>query len=131
MHHKSRAWDDTLKTMFDRIDHILEDRYGGVWDLRQNRPARGKTANPEADGLFNVGAFFTPGYGSKHGRGYLVEIILATDQPVAPDKREEIESQVLELLRRFLPEYFPGRLLEVVRDGSMYKIRGDLSLGMV
>jgi hypothetical protein len=131
VHPKSTQGDMTMKTLFDRIDHILEERYGGTWDLRSNRPARGQTSNPEADWLFNIGAAFIPGYGSQHGRGYLGEIILATAQPVDPGQREEIEQSVLELLWQYLPEYFPGKQLEVVRDGAMYKIRGDLSLGMV
>lgn len=117
--------------MFDRIDAILEDKYHKHWRLRRNRPKRGETANPEADGLFNVGAIFTPGYGSEVGKGYLVDITLATDAPVQTEDLEEIELLVLDLLRRFLPEYFPERLLEVDRDGSMYKIHGDLSLGTI
>ena len=44
---------------------------------------------------------------------------------------EAIELEVLELLRRFLPEHFPERRFEVGREGRMYKIRGDLSLGEV
>jgi len=130
-HPKTIEWDARMKTMFDRIDTILEDRYHNHWRLRRNRPKRGETANPEADGLFNVGAVFTPGYGSKIGRGYLVDITLATDAQVLPEQREEIEKLVLELLRDFIPEYFPERQLEVSRDGSSYKIHGDLSLGMV
>ncbi|PKL24132.1 MAG: hypothetical protein CVV47_10230 [Spirochaetae bacterium HGW-Spirochaetae-3] len=128
-HPKMKEWDDCLKSMFDRIDRILEDRYGGSWKLRRNRPERGSTANPEADGLFNVGVFFTPGYGSEHGRGYLVEIILATEDAVPARKREEIEESVRDLLLEFLPEYLPDRKLYVDRDGSMYKIHGETGLG--
>ena len=128
-HPKTIEWDDSMKAMFDRIDGILEERYRGAWKVRRNRPLLGETSNPEADGLFNVGAFFTPGYGSELGRGYLVDITLATEAAVPQAEREEIELLVLDLLRRYLPEYFPGRGLEVDRDGSMYKIHGDLSLG--
>ncbi|TFG82299.1 MAG: hypothetical protein E4H20_07950 [Spirochaetales bacterium] len=128
LHPKSIEWDESMKALFDRIDSILEDRYGGEWRLKRNRPARGATSNPEADGLFNVGSFFTPGYGSKFGRGYLVEIALATNEPVKSEVREEIELLVLDLVRRSLPEFFPGRELYVDRDGSMFKIYGDLSL---
>ncbi|HOX91635.1 MAG TPA: hypothetical protein PLC54_01850 [Spirochaetales bacterium] len=131
MHPKTAAWDDRLKSMFDEIDHELEDHYHGHWTLRRNRPARGQTANPEADGLFNVGVFFTPGYGSTLGRGYLVEIILATEEPVHPEAREAVESHALMLLREKLPIHFPERTLYVDRDGSMYKIHGDFSLGGV
>jgi len=120
-----------MKEMFDRIDSILENRYSGSWKLRRNRPERGTTANPEADGLFNVGVFFTPGYGSTIGRGYLVEIVLASDEAVPRAKREEIELFVRDLLVEFLPIYFPDRKLSVDRDGSMYKIHGELGLGRV
>ncbi|HOZ72059.1 MAG TPA: hypothetical protein PLQ29_03365 [Spirochaetales bacterium] len=128
-HPKTIAWDSQLKAMFDRIDHELEDAYGGRWTLRRNRPERGATSNPEADGLFNVGTFFTPGYGSELGRGYLVEVILATDEAVPAAQRNEIEERVRDLLLDYLPEYFPDRRLSVDRDGSMYKIHGETSLG--
>lgn len=130
-HPKTVEWDARMKAMFDRIDAILEDKYHNHWRLRHNRPKRGETANPEADGLFNVGAIFTPGYGSKIGRGYLVDITLATEAQVPPEQREAIEILVLDLLESFIPEFFPDRELEVSRDGSMYKIHGDLSLGSV
>ncbi len=130
-HPKTIAWDKQLKAMFDRIDHDLEGRYSGSWKLRHNRPERGTTANPESDGLFNVGVFFTPGYGSEQGRGYLVEIILATEEPVPARKREEIELLVRDLLVEYLPAYFPDRNLSVDRDGSMYKIHGDTGLGSI
>ena len=128
-HPKSMEWDARLKAMFDVLDADLEDRFSGRWSLRTNRPTRGETSNPEADGLFNVGAFFTPGYGSKHGRGYLVEIVVATEENVGDDERREVESYASETLRRLLPKHFPERRLELDRDGNMYKIRGDLSLG--
>lgn len=131
MHAKMNAWDDRLKELFDRIDAELEERYHGAWALRRNRPALGETTNPEADGLFNIGAVFTPGYGSAYGRGYLVDITLATAEEPGAQKRREIEEQVAALLERLLPEYFPDRELTLSRDGSMYKIHGDLSLGPV
>jgi hypothetical protein len=130
-HAKMKDWDDRLKELFDRIDAELEERYHGAWALRRNRPALGETSNPEADGLFNIGAVFTPGYGSAIGRGYLVDITLASSEEPGPEKRAEIESHVVRLLESLLPEYFPGRSLKLSRDGSMYKIHGDLSLGSV
>lgn len=128
-HPKMVAFDERMKAMFDRVDAILEDRHGGRWRLRRNRPARGETANPEADGLFNLGVFFDPGFGSALGRGYLVDIDLAAGEELDPAEREAIELEVLGLLRAFLPEHFPERRLEVDRDGKLYKIHGDLSLG--
>jgi hypothetical protein len=131
MHPKLAAWDRTMKTMFDQIDKILEDRHGHKWKLRRNRPERGETANPQADGLFDVGVFFTPGYGSEYGRGYSLKITLATEEKVASGERESIEQEVLDLVEKFLPEYFPNRELDIVKDGKMYKLIGDLSLGKV
>lgn len=128
-HPKTVEFDGRMKAMFDRIDAIMEERHGGRWRLRRNRPAGGETSNPEADGLFNLGVFFDPGFGSRLGRGYLVEIDLAAGEEIPPAAREEIEGEVLDLLRRFLPEHFPERRLEVRREGGMYKIHGDLSLG--
>ncbi|MBP7262619.1 MAG: hypothetical protein KBB32_00450 [Spirochaetia bacterium] len=129
-HPKAQAWDRSVKALFDELDAVLESRYAGRWKLRRNRPARGKTSNPEADGLFNVGVFFTPGYGSRLGRGYLVEIIVATEETVSQDDRLELEDFVKAELERLLPRHFPGRALSVDRDGTMLKIHGDLSLGM-
>ena len=128
-HPKTMEWDNRMKEMFDRIDRILEERYGGRWNLRRNRPERGATSNPEADGLFNVGAVFTPGYGSELGRGYLVDIVLASEEKISPEAREEIEQFVRDLLSEFLPVYFPDRKLSVDRDGSRYKIHGETGLG--
>ncbi len=128
-HPKTVEWDERLKAMLDEVDHALEDRYGGHWRLRRNRPARGETANPEADGLFYVGAVFTPGFGSRLGRGYLIDLSLATDEELPDGKREEIEAYALALLRKLLPERFPERSLQVERDGRLYKIHGELGLG--
>ena len=68
-HPKMMEWDKKLKAIFDRIDDKLEDRYGELFPLHPTRAERGTTSNKESDGLFNVGASFTAGYGSKLGRG--------------------------------------------------------------
>lgn len=120
-----------MKELFDRVDRDLEERYAGRWRLRRNRPARGATSNPEADGLFNVGVFFTPGFGSRLGRGYLVEVVIATDETVPPAERAEVENRVRDLVAAFLPDAFPGRDLSIERDGTMLKIHGDLGLGIL
>ncbi|MBU0934580.1 MAG: hypothetical protein KKI09_02580 [Spirochaetes bacterium] len=130
-HPKTVEWFDRLKVMFDEIDHYLEDKYSGRWQLRRNRPERGQTANPEADGLFNVGVFFDPGFGSQLGRGYLVEIVLATEEQLPPEERNAIRDEVRGLLQDLLPRHFPERKLDVDLDGRMLKIHGDLSLGQV
>lgn len=130
-HPKALSWEAKLKAIFDRIDADLEARYGGHFHLRANRPAAGETANPEHDGLFNVGASFTAGFGSKLGRGYLVEMQMATTSRVTDAVRESILDEVAQRLREALPEAFPGKALQISREGSTYKIHGDLSLGKV
>jgi hypothetical protein len=121
------AWERKLAAVFDAIDRVMEDRYGDRYALHPSRPERGATANPAADGLFDLGAAFSAGYGSAHGRGYLVSIRLSTLQRVPAEVIESIEAEVLELLREKLPQAFPDRSLEVVREGHGFKIIGDLS----
>ena len=43
--------------------------------------------------------------------------------------RQEIEDEIAEMLRVQLDAAFPNTELEVERDGPVYKIHGDLSLG--
>ncbi len=127
-HPLTEAWEDRLRRVFDRIDDYLEDRYGGKYPLHPARPPRGTTASKEQDGLFNVGASFTAGYGSQHGPGYVVEVRMVTLSRVPYFLRQKIEEEVAELLRRELPKEFPGRELRVECDGPVYKIYGDLRL---
>jgi len=127
-HPKVIAWEENLKRVFDQIDHALEDKYGQQYQLHPSRPVRGATSNPEADGLFNVGASFTPGYGSASGRGYVVEVLMITLEFVPPEVQEQMENEVADMLRQSLPQYFPGRDLSVDRDGHVFKITGDLSV---
>jgi hypothetical protein len=130
-HPKAIAWEDKLKSVFDRIDDRLEDRYGRRYPLHPNRPPRGTTANREFDGLFDIGAAFSAGYGSAIGRGYVVEIRMATPARVPPSVMKKIEREVVNMLGEELKKEFPGRKLRVTRDGAVYKIHGDLSLGGV
>ena len=48
--------------------------------------------------------------------------------PVPDDVQARIMDEVVALLREELPRAFPGRELELVKDGQMYRICGDLSL---
>ncbi len=118
-----------LKTMFDSIDDELEKVFGELYPLHPARAERGETSNKEHDGLFNIGADFSAGYGSALGRGYIVDISMVTLSDINPDKKAEIEGFVMRLLKKKLPEYFPKRSLEVKRDGALIKIIGDFSLG--
>jgi hypothetical protein len=54
---------------------------------------------------------------------------LSTLSKVPPDVIEDIEDFVVEKLRQALPAAFPNRDLKVSRDGPVFKIHGDLSLG--
>lgn len=118
-----------MREVFARIDEDLEAKYGNRYPLHPSRPTSGSTASREQDGLFDIGAAFTPGFGSRHGRGYIVEVRMATLADVPPEVVEQIEREVVERLRAELPDAFPGRELRVERDGHRYKIVGDLSLG--
>lgn len=128
-HPKALAWERKLDAIFDRIDVELEDAYGDRYALHPARPPEGTTSNPEQDGLFNVGASYSTGYGSRHGAGYLVQLRVSTLENVPGAVREEIEEYVVKRLREELPEAFPGRELHVERDGPVFKIHGDLGLG--
>ncbi len=127
-HPQVEAWEDRVKQVLDEIDARLEQRHGHLFELHPMRPEAGATANPEDDGLFDVGAAFTAGFGSRLGRGYVVDVRLATLAPVPAALQETIGAEVADQLRAGLARAFPGRELRVDRDGSQYKITGDLSL---
>lgn len=120
-----------MKIMFDEIDDWLEDRYGRDYPLHPNRPRRGRTSNREMDGLFNIGADFTPGYGSRLGRGYIVRVRMSTLSQIPEQIRKKILDDVEQQVSLKLPENFPGRGLNVSKDGNLLKITGDFSLGTV
>lgn len=126
-----QAFETGLKRVFDRIDRELESRHGQRFILHPARPSDGMTGNPQMDGLFNIGAAFSAGYGSTHGPGYIVDVRMVTVEHVPPAVQEEWEAEVVELLRRWLPAEFPGRSLHIDRDGHVFKIHGDLHLGRV
>ena len=127
-HPHLERWETRLKKVFSRIDDHLEEKYGHLYPLHPARPARGKTASKAQDGLFNIGASYSAGFGSSFGPGYVVEVRLVTLSRGPDEIRRQIEVEVVELLRRELPRAFPGRELEVARDGNIYKIYGDLRL---
>ena len=124
-------FDDVMKKLFDEVDDYIEDLYGERYPLHPMRPARGETANQEASGLFNIAAVFTPGFGSELGRGYLIDVTMATLEKVDADVRREIYETTADKVRELLPVYFPERELAVRRDGNRFKIQGDFSLGVI
>ena len=130
-HPKMIEFDDRMKKLFDEVDDYIEDIYGGRYKLHPARPARGKTANPEADGLFNIGANFTPGFGSELGRGYLIDVAMSTLEKVDEGVRREIYEAAAEKVKELLPIHFPERELTVRRDRNRFKIQGDFSLGKI
>lgn len=122
------SFESTLKRLFDQIDDELEDRWGGDFPLHPSRPARGESSNKEHDGLFNIGASFSAGYGSEHGKGYVIEVRLVTLTTVDNSVREEIREYSAKRVAELLPKFFPDRELDIVRDGDLFKIIGDLSI---
>ena len=124
-------FDYRMKKLFDEVDHYIEDLYCGKFHLHPMRPPRGRTANPEADGLFNVGARFTPGYRSKLGRGYIIDVKISTLEKVDENTRNEIHEAVAKKVEELLPKYFPERNLHVQQDVNHFKIQGDFCLGVI
>ena len=126
---QQQVLENHMRALCDDLDHFLEDTFGNRYPLHPNRPPRGKAARVAYDGLFSTGTKFTLGYGSEHGRGYLVDIEISTLERVHPVDRQEIEHAAITFLREQLPIHFPKRKLTVVKDGKVYKIIGDFSLG--
>ena len=126
---KLERWEDRLKRIFDEINDELEAEYGQRARRHPNRPPHGATSNREDDGLFDLGAAFTVGLGSQYGPGYAVEARIATLDNVPPEVQKKFEAEVVRRLEERLPGAFPGGALHVDRDGPVYKIHGDLSLG--
>ncbi|MDD2239224.1 MAG: hypothetical protein PHI93_01010 [Kiritimatiellae bacterium] len=125
-------WENKLQQVFDEIDAELEAEGRNLKYTRHPaRPPAGATGNPEDDGLFDLGAAFSVGIGSRHGRGYVVQARIATLDHVSAAAQKKLEDDVARRLRKKLPAAFPGVKLHVNRDGHVYKIHGDLSLGQV
>ncbi|WP_455383497.1 hypothetical protein [Salinispira pacifica] len=118
-----------LKELFDSVDEELENRFGSLYPLHPARPPRGTTANREQDGLFNIGASFSAGYGSELGRGYVIEVRMVTLSHIPQHVRREITEEAVRMVRERLTDYFPDRELDVSREDNLFKIHGDLRLG--
>jgi hypothetical protein len=129
IHPKLAAFSETLERLFHEVDEALEDHWARSFSLHPNRPAQGATENPEMDGLFEIAPDFTAGIGSEKGRGYIVSLRVATLDRVTPEQFEFLMEEAAGMIRKKLPRFFPGRNLEVVRDGKRFKIIGDFSLG--
>ena len=127
-HRKAKEWELQLKSVFDEIDRALEHEYADLFPLHPARPDKGMTSNPEMDGLFNVGASYSAGFGSRLGPGYVVDIRLSTLERIPPELRSALREKVQALLREKLPAAFPGKKLMVDKEGRHLRIHGDLSL---
>ena len=117
-----------LKSVFDQIDAELEELYGDRFELHPARSPEGTTSNPEMDGLFNVGASYSAGFGSRLGPGYVVDIQLSTLDHIPFKLKAELRDRVQEMLTEKLPAAFPGKELFVDRERRHLRIHGDLSL---
>lgn len=130
-HPKLVEWERKLTTLLHDVDYELEGMYGGKHPLHPARPAHGTTSSRSQDGLFGLTASFSPGFGSNLGRGYIVNIRIATLDAIPEDFVEEIEDAAMRLIREKLPLSFPDQDLQIDRDGHVFKITGDFSLGTV
>ena len=132
MYHASlEKWQKKLKRILDGLDDYLENEYGGRYTLHPARSPRGTTINKSHSGLFDIVSSFTAGKGSEFGRGYIVDIHMATLENIPEKVKKEIDHIVIEHLRNTLPAIFPGRNLKVNMDKNVIKIHGDLSLGEI
>jgi len=115
-----------LGVIFIEIDDFMEDRYGDLFPLHPNRLPRGATSRNNMDGLFNIGASFTAGYGSKSGRGYVLDIHWSTLSCVPSDLKSQVEDEVVQMLKDKLSERLPERFLSVSKENGVFKVSGDL-----
>jgi hypothetical protein len=127
-HQKAKAWEKRLKSLFDKIDMALEEEYGDRFKLHPARAPHEKTSSRSMDGLFNVGASYSAGFGSKYGAGYVVEIRLSTLERVPRKVKKELRGRVQTMLTELLPDTFPGKSLRVDNERQHLRIHGDLSL---
>lgn len=126
-HHKAIEWEAKLKTVFDGIDAELEAVFGDRLPRHPARPPVGSTASPDMDGLFNVGAAYSAGFGSRFGPGYVVDIRVSTLEHIPEDLKLALRDKVQALLQERLPAAFPGKALHVDKEQKHLRIHGELS----
>lgn len=128
-HPKQIELEGIMRKMCDELDYRLEESFGEAYPLHPNRPARGKAASVAYDGLFSTGTQFTLGYGSDHGRGYIVSVEMRTLAKVKEKDKKAVEEATVEIINELIPQYFPKRKIRMKKDGNVYKLVGDFSLG--
>ncbi len=121
-------FEQQLGRLLQEVDVVLENRHPERFLRHPNRPAHGETANPQYDGAFAVSGAFSAGIGSEFGPGYVLEIRIATLVRLPAELRRAFEEEAVALITERLPEFFPARGLRVVRDGSLWKVVGDLGV---
>jgi len=131
MHPKQEELEDRMSLLCQELDNHLEDVFGTRYTIHPNRLKRGQGSNPIYDGLFSTSMAFTLGYGSKYGRGYVVNVEVRTLDKVSQYDKVHITSEAFSFLSEKLRDYFPDHPLEVVQDGNVMKIIGDFGLGEV
>jgi hypothetical protein len=127
-HRRAKDWEKRLKAVFDEIDVELEGEYGGRFERHPARAAHGSTSSREMDGLFNIGAAYSAGFGSRFGPGYVVDIRLSTLQRIPKELKLELRDKVQAMLVEKLPAAFPGKRLHADKERRHLRIHGDLGL---
>lgn len=122
------AWEEKLYDLLRQVNIKLEEDYGTVVARHPARLAHGETPNPQNDGLFRVTATFTPGFGSEWGKGYVLDIEPVSLDVFPSDVWAHVEEDACRMIRDGLESVLPGRGLKLKRDGTVWKIIGDLSL---
>ncbi len=128
LHQRVEEWEAKLNALLRRVDETLEKSYGTLLARHPARLPHGSTPNPQQDGLFRVTASFTPGFGSKLGKGYVIHLDFVTLEDIPVQQREALQQLAIRLIEDGLHEFLPGRNLAVKRDVNVWKIVGDLSL---
>ncbi len=128
-HPKQIELEGIMRKMCDELDYRLEEKFGLAYPLHPNRPARGTAASVAYDGLFSTGTQFTLGYGSDHGRGYIVSVEMRTLAKVKQEDKKAVDEATVRIINELLPKYFPKRKIRMKKDGNVYKLVGDFSLG--
>lgn len=125
---RTEKWEEKLFQALEATDEEMERRHGNRFPLHPARPKYGTAASRQYDGLFELGAGFSAGFGSKFGPGYALSFRIVTLASVPESFRSSFEQEAVDLLKTNLASLFPNRSLSIVRDTNGWKIIGDLSL---
>ena len=131
MHPKQEELEDRMSLLCQELDNHLEDVFGTRYTIHPNRLKRGQGSNPIYDGLFSTSMAFTLGYGSKYGRGYVMNVEIRTLDRVSQYDMADIKADAFSFVRQNLKTYIPEHELDIVQDGPVMKVIGDFNLGEV